>query len=714
MQSCAVKIGLVVLVAALIAGCGGGGYSSKAASQVGQVTLAPASISLVAGQVTQITASAVNTTGGAVSPLPTFTFNSSNTAIASVSPGGLVCGGAWDALFIVCNGNDSSGNAIHGSAVLTASAQGVSSAPVQVSVHPSVTSITVDPVMPATTCFSIKQTHQFTAHAFHNGTDVTNLIGTFTWTQTNAGVAAVDVNGVATAIGPGLTGVVASVGTVASPFTNFKGCMPVQIRLHLNGDPAGQPTETGSIAVSGTLTLQADMVDENNVTTNSAPVSIISNDTEVAQISSVTVTGESPGGAGILAACIPPVCGAGLNMPIYGNVFNLTVTGTSPATVVYATTSFGAPPGNSSTLLPIDTSKSPIVAGTPINIPGVPNSLKFNSNGSKGYLGTSGGLAVLDTTAGTITLADPFAGAVLAVSPDGNNIIMSNAANDPGTGTPIQPDVPSQRLVIFNANSNTVQSFVLPGAVSAAFTGDSFKAFIAANNGNVYVFSPQATLQTLTTGGSNVSAATIASGPYAYLANTSGLQVIGTCNNVVQPPANVPPVTSTPQLVGSTGNANILVAVNQTGLDIETATITSLTPPVTISSANCTPPVTYSDQFIDFAQGPFTARQLLVPTNGTGGTNGSHIVVLPVGLNMVLVAVPGSSASAITLPAGGTQALSGGMTLDGNTLWVGVAGANTVDEINLTSNSDVLQIQTNFKKFDGSPAPPNIVAVKPH
>jgi hypothetical protein len=734
MQSCAAKIGVAALVVALIAGCGGGGNTNvitppkNAGGVVGQVTLSPASLSIVAGQVTQITASAVNPTGGAVSPLPTFTFNSSNTAIASISPSGEVCGGVWDALFIVCNGNNASGNPIAGTATITASAAGVTSAPVLVSVHPPVSSVVVDPV-PIGTCFSIKQTHQFTAHACSSAVtphdtappcgpgakEITNLIGTFTWTETSAAVASVDANGVATANAPGQAGVIASVGTVASPFTPFRTCMPVQIRLHLNGDPAGQPTVSSNIAVAATLTMQADMVDENNVTTNSAPVTILSNNTEVAQLTGVTLTGENPGGAGILAACIPPICGTGLHLPVYSNIFNLIVTGTSPATTVYATSTFSPPSGTTPTMIPIDTSKNPIVAGTAINLPGAVNSLIFNTAGTKGYMGTTAGFAALDTTTNSVSLLDPFVGKVLAVSPDGNTIILSNAASapDPVTGVigPIQPVGPSQRLVIFNNASNTVQSFVLPGAVAAAFTSDSFKAYIAANNGNVYVFSPQITLQTLTIGGANVDAATLASSEFAYIANSSGIAVLGTCNNATQP---VITPTSAVQLLGSTQNADIIVAVNQSGLDIETATITPLAAPLVLSSANCTPGVTYTPQPVDFGVGPFTARQLLVPSNGTGGTNGSHIVVLPEALNKVLVAVPGSSATTISLPSGATEPLSGGMTLDGNTIWIGVNGTNTVDEINLTNNSDVLQIKTSFTKSDGTAAPPNIVGVKPH
>jgi len=43
---------------------------------------------------------------------------------------------------------------------------------------------------------------------------------------------------------------------------NFKTCMPVLIVLHINGDPAGVPTESATLNVTETKTIQADMVDE--------------------------------------------------------------------------------------------------------------------------------------------------------------------------------------------------------------------------------------------------------------------------------------------------------------------------------------------------------------------------------------------------------------------------------------------------------------------
>ena len=84
-----------------------------------------------------------------------------------------------------------------------------------------------------------------------------------------------------------------------------------------------------------------------------------------------------------------------------------------------------------------------------------------------------------------------------------------------------------------------------------------------------------------------------------------------------------------------------------------------LTLPLTITPANCPGIVTYNNNFIDFGIGAFTARQLLV------GSAGTHIAVLPVGLNKVLTVVNTNnvySAGAVTLPAGATEALNGKLT----------------------------------------------------
>jgi hypothetical protein len=149
------------------------------------------------------------------------------------------------------------------------------------------------------------------------------------------------------------------------------------------------------------------------------------------------------------------------------------------------------------------------------------------------------------------------------------------------------------------------------------------------------------------------------------------------------------------------------VAVEATGINIEQVTTSPLTGHVTITPANCQENVSYANNFVSFGTGAFTAHQLLL------GSNGSRFVVLPTGLNKVLSLAAGSAPANITLPAGATQPFTGGLSLDGNTLWIGVDGTNTVDRVNLVSGTDDVHLSLGFKKSDGSTAPPDLVAVQP-
>lgn len=694
-------IALIALLVSWIAGCGG---SKSVNNTVAAVNVSPATISMVAGQVVSLSATAVNSANSAVAT--TFTFNSTNTSIATISPQGNVCAGVWDSAFVVCNGLDAQNNPISGTAIVTVTAAGVTSGPVTVAVHPSITSVSVEPVTQS--CFSIAQTHQFVAHAFHNGTEITNQIGNFSWSSSAAAVASVDPNGLASARIPGITGVVASVGATTSPAVFFKTCMPVHIELHVNGDPAGVPTEAITMNLADTKVIQADMVDELGAVTPNAPVTILSNNTTVATLIGTTVTAQSPGGAGLQAVCAPPGCGIGVNTPIYSNLFSIFVAGTSPnTTTVYATSTFPNVPGTSITMIPIDTSKTPPVAGTTIFLPGFPNSMLFDRAGTTGFIGTSNGLASLNTATNAVALISPIPiGKVLAVSADGNQVIISNAAIDPSTGNPIDPFPSEQRVWLFDKNNNTITTFILTGAVAANFDDDGFRAYVAASNGNVYVISSLLSPATVATGGVNTDVTQLPSGPFVYVANSAGLQVIATCNNAIQ--STTPPTNSTNiQFVESVRDSNNFVAVDSPGIDFESANAANLTPPTTITPANCPGIITYSNNFFDFGVGPFTAHQLLV------GSAGTHIAVLPAGINKVLTLLNETTVGSVPLPAGATEPLSGGMTPDGATLWVGVGGTNTVDRINLNSNADEVQIPTTFKKADGSPAPPNLVVIRP-
>jgi hypothetical protein len=690
MQWCVTRTAIIFLLAAAMAGCGG---SSSASKTVVQVTLTPESISMVAGDVKPTAVSASNSAGGPVSNT-TFTYNTSNPQLVTVSPAGQVCAGVWDSIFVVCNGVNASGSQVSGTATITATSAGVTSAPITISVHPSVTSITLTKQPAPGTCLSNLQTFQFAATAFHGTTDITSQVGDFTWLTSDATVVTVDSNGLATARSPGAAHVIASVGNVTSGTvtTNFSTCLPVRIILHVSGDPAGQPTETATMNVNDTKIIQADMIDSNGVPVLGAPVTMISNNPAVATVSgptgSATLTAVSPGGAGIMAVCSPPSCGNGVDQPVYSDLFGVTVNGTSPATTVYVATSAIPAAGTSPALVPIDTSKSPPAPGTPIILPGAPISISFVPSGTKAFMTTTSGMISLDAVGNTITLlaADPV-GKILAVSPDGNKAIVSNVIFNASPA--------SQRIFVFDQAAGQLQTFILPGAVAAAFDYDGFRAYIAADNGNVYVYSPFQTEKTLTLAGAFTDVAPLASGPYTFLANPGGLNVISTCNNAVAPNA---PTSLPPLLLGGVKNANLIAAANTSGLDFITATIPDDT------GAQCPPPISYADQAINFGLGTLNPRRLIVASDA------AHIVELAVGQPQVLVGIPGAGPGLIPLAAGGTEAVSGDMTLDGNTLWVGVAGTNTVHRINLGNATDDLQLQLNL---NGTNAVPDIVAVRP-
>jgi hypothetical protein len=725
--------GSCLFLAVFLAGCGGGSKTSGGITtdpnKVTAVTVTPNSISLNAGDVFQITAGAANSTGGFVTA--TFTYSSSNIGLITVSPTGLVCGGVWDSGFVVCNGKDGLGNPLAGTATITANAQGVTSPAIPVSVHPSITSITVvgacvvGPGEPSNNpcCTSTTQTRQFTPKAFHNATDITSLVGPFSWSSTNTPVGTIDGNGLVTAKNPGLTGIFATNTTVSSPTVNFRTCMPLEIRLHLPGDTPGNLTTSLTMTLSQTQMVEADITDEKGFVQNSAPVLLQTDNPAVATISGTTVTAQSFGGAGIIASCTPPTCGGGVNNPVYSNLFQITVSGVSPATTVFATSTATPPTGTTPSIIPIDTSVATPVAGTAINLPGVPNSFVVDDTGDQAYLGTTAGLVRLDTSANSVTLvATNILGKVLAVSHNGGSVILSDVD--------LQSDPNQQRLFVFDQASSTFQFFIVPGVVAAAFDTDGFRAYAVAkaqpgstppNVANVYVVSPsippQLSLVTENLGGSSTSIASLASDPYVYIANSAALDVLATCNNV--PQAN-PPTTSTPLLLRPTANADLIVSANATGVDIETVTVTSILSahpaPFTFNGTTCAPPVAYINQFVNFGLGAFTPRQLLVSSSAVAnGQTTSHIVVLPVGIPKLLVAIPGSAgAGAIPLAgAAATEAFSGGMTPDGNKVWVGVGGTNDVHLINLTNSTDTNQVAMPFKDSSGNPAPPDLVIVKP-
>ena len=173
----------------LLAGCGGG--SSHANTTVTSITLTPATISLNEGGVASLSATAQNSAGATVAA--DITFTSSNTNIATVSTGGAVCAGVWDANIINCQATI--GQAGVGQITITATS-GNATATSTVYVHLHVDRVVVNPL---SACLSMGQMIPATASAYSTSApgcsqsapcDITGTVGPITFGSNNLTVAA--------------------------------------------------------------------------------------------------------------------------------------------------------------------------------------------------------------------------------------------------------------------------------------------------------------------------------------------------------------------------------------------------------------------------------------------------------------------------------------------------------------------------------------------
>src|SRR5262249_44078956 len=132
----------------------------------------------------------------------------------------------------------------------------------------------------------------------------------------------------------------------------------------------------------------------------------------------------------------------------------------------------------------------------------------------------------VSTFSGSITNSSTITkvtGKVLAISPDGNKIVVSDIANS--------------RVFIVNLSASSAQVFPASGVQSASFSPDSFKAFLAGANG---VFEYVSSLHSVTT--TNVSSSSaVAYAPDGPLAFVSGpaLTAYATCNDLAIGQLNV-------------------------------------------------------------------------------------------------------------------------------------------------------------------------------
>jgi hypothetical protein len=672
--------------------------------------------SLEIGNTLQFTASGRNSSGGTISL--GITFSSSNTTVLTIAASGLACGGQWNSLSAptVCTPGPS------GTAVVTASLDGVSSTPVTVYVHEHVDSIAITPVQtPANPCLSQGQSLTYQAKAFSHGNDVSSTVGPFLWVQGTSTIVTLNSSSVglppnqilnqaiATAAAPGLTQISVSAAGVSSPPVDFETCPVQSITLLVDGSSATSYTlPNGSskkitATVTDTMGMNLSKVTLTYSSSQPAVLTVSPGAVELGPAGTIATT--LAGGSDVTVSCTPPSCNAGIGppapatgsvLPIYPNsTLAFTVTkGTS--TTAQSTTAFVTSTGcatnfNCGTnLVPIAIPANTV--GASLVLPGPPNSLLFNRAGTKVYAGSRSGLMVLDPTANPISVV-PFpavTGKVLAVSPNGNLLVVSDTVSSPN------------QVYIFNqASTANIVNLPISGVTAAAFSPDSLKVYMLAGS-TLYVYSTLEALKTIELSAPANDVTFLPVGAFAYIAGgvKSGVTSRETCTD-----GDAGSVTTfgTPLAIQPTLDGTHLLALDPPGIDVITATTTPVGCPPAVNTSPTVP-------FVNLGQGQFTPIKFLLSTDGQK----AYILASNIGAVLVYTVSSGTS-SAIAL-VGDALPLDADLTVDGTELYVS-ASDGTVHQIDTGLGSDMAQIHQpagfNFCTSLPTSCLPDLIAIRP-
>ncbi len=732
-----------------IAGCNkaasitycGAGDSGVRVGQTTSITLQPQvyGISLSYGQKGQISSPAAKDCKGS-STSPTFRYGTSDMSIVDVSPTtGALCAGSWNrnsgggiADFTTCTVTNKPGLAY-----VTASADATTSNPVPVYIHPTVTSVVLgtpstdcktdpDPstncsatasnetttgvvTYTGTGCLSQGVTGQLAARVYQNGTqnpadNISLLVGHLTYTPQTSAVVTIDQNGVATAVAPGSTIVSASVASASSSAGFFSTCPPVSISL-------ANPGVT-SVSQNNTQPLIATVKDMNGVTLTGLNLEYVSTTPTTIPAGTSAVTPLFPGAAQITALCMPPVCNPspfnqiglfGNGKPVSSNPVPITSPGTS-GTILYIGST------QSQYIVPVDFTTTTL--GTPVRLPYVPNSMVISQDGTTIYLGSSTELMVYNATSNALSReATATPGNVLAVSPDGNTVVISD---------------PVRQVISLVASAGAVETTYGGVGTKAQWTPDSQTVYIAAGN-QLLVYSTFTGWDSITqlaapvtdvavtvpnVGAYFAGASTTARG-YCAASTVSGTNGSSTVSNAFYPPASDAATAAavTDRLTATNDGKHILGVTAGTAMP----TLSDLAVTIPIGACPATTGLTFASTLTTSLLPGVTATGItgivaasdssvaLVTYTGTGG-------VIP---TYVPAASGQGTVGSIKLTGTATAPVAGVFSTDNNTFYTGTAGDNAIHLIDRRTLTDSSTVAPKLPDLNGNPATPNLLVQRP-
>lgn len=767
-------LGLIALAG--LCGCVGKSTKNQGGGNVQTVTLNPSTnVSLELGDTQTFTATARDANGRSVFSTINFTASCTDQqpcAPITIATNGRACAGSWDSLSnpVVCTPG------VPGFAEVSATVEGVSSAPAKVYVHQHIQSIQISAVTPPDQdCFSQAQTWNFEAHAFSaNNVDITDTVGPLNWASSTANVLTVNSNKdlpnnqvQVTAKEPGITNLFASVsGTTSAPM-RFTTCLVKSIKLSILSGSGN----SFIVAAGGTKTIQAAVVDTRDVTLTKPTLTWSTSNPEVANVSSsgVVTAKQTPGAATITASCTPPSCNIGVlpGMPIYAT--GGTLPGGQPGfgVITVHTTNAKRPTATAwaatrdcnnlfnctSVMFAVTPGNTPI--GSTVTVPHTPNSMLFNPGGTRIYMGSDLGLMFLDVSAQTLAVSTvssqttpcnvAVCGTPLTISPDGNLVVVADTKTDPN------------QVYIFDAAHPTAApvDLLIDSAVSARFSPDQMKLFILTGSGTMYVYSTVEALLSVAVSPSANEVAFAADASFAYVSGTpvNNVSAFSTCtvppngsvslDNVATDtkPLRIFPLPDVTEVKIDDDHS----LVTQDVLALLQGSIPGSAARVQVLSAQFTRnPIANTDQFtcnlpevtltttdpITFGQGDFVPLY----TQVTG--DGLHVVVVAQNIPSVLVMdLAGNTTTAYSLTGGGVP-LAASASQDGTQIYVATCESFIQDDqgvqrcssgaavhiVDIQQGGDIQQaVYTNLGTSDSMctnldaahPCTPNLIAVRP-
>ncbi|HEX9200497.1 MAG TPA: hypothetical protein VF865_13115 [Acidobacteriaceae bacterium] len=529
---------------------------------------------------------------------------------------------------------------------------------------------------------------------------------------TNSAVVTIDQNGVATASQPGSVLINANVANAASSAGFFSTCPPVSITL----SAPGTTTKPVVVNQNNTQPLLATAVDKNNTVLTGLTLEYVSTTPiTIPAGASGSVTPVLAGAASISAICQPPSCNSasynqiglfGNGKPVTSNSLDVTAPGTNSTVLYMAST-------QSKYMVARDFTQPS--AGAPFLLPYAPNSMVISNDGSTIYMGSSTGLMVVNAvnllSLSRTDISSP--GTVLAVSPDGSTVVLS--------------DPVKQITTLQTSSGGTISTFGGVGT-HAQFAPDSQTVYITAGN-QLLVYSTYTgwtSITPATSGGTPVTDVAITTPSVgAYFAGPT-TTARGYCS--ISTPAAAPNSETNVfyPLADSSPAVTDRIAATNDGLHVLGATVTpaptlsDLRVSIPIGSCPATGGLTFSNTLSTTVLSQVVANAsnggsitgvipasdssiAFITYNGTGGVLPAYAPVS---------SGPGTT-TYIKLSGTATAPLAGVISGDNSIFYAGTATDNLVHIITRSTLTDTSTLAPNLTNPSGAAVPVDLLVQKP-